>query len=215
MPLTLEAGEDGCRVKFPMVQSANVLRFRTQANVVVPYAWVEGRFRAIAATPFEQGPNGTVKTAGPFRLEPVAEPAGRDLIAAGYPFLYEPIHVAGMADLPHATSSIRLDGLIADAVRISIDGHDFGWTWPREGEWRLVAPLKAGMHRLLLELIPNTFNYRGPHHYYGGDWHLVSPDQITGTRNFADPADAPEFTHVDAWHFRRFELPVSLTVFGA
>ncbi len=214
-PLTLEPVDDGCRAKLPPVQPANVLRFRTEMEISAPYAWVEGRFRATSATPFQEGPGGTVRTEGPFLLEPVAGISGRDLVATGYPFLCKSVLIAGTADLPCAVTSIRFDGLVADAVRVSVDGRDLGWTWPQEGEYRIAAPLTAGTHRLRLELIPNTFNYRGPHHYYRGDAHLVSPDQITGVRNFADPADAPKHTHVNAWHFRRFELPASLTVFGA
>jgi hypothetical protein len=53
------------------------------------------------------------------------------------------------------------------------------------------SPSGTGTHRLRHELVPDTFNGFGPHHYYGGDWHIVSPDQIKGVRNFAGPADAP------------------------
>jgi hypothetical protein len=70
--------------------------------------------------------------------------------------------------------------------------------------------LSAGEHELRVELIPNGYNVFGPHHYYLGDTNVVSPDQFFGKRNFADPADAPEFTHVRRCHFRRFELPHSL-----
>ena len=40
----------------------------------------------------------------------------------------------------------------------------------------------------------------------------VPQDQIKGVRNFADPADAPADTHVPAWHFRRFQLPQSVSL---
>jgi hypothetical protein len=63
-----------------------------------------------------------------------------------------------------------------------------------------------------IELIPNAYNTFGPHHYYNGDWYVVSPDQMRGVRNFADAPGAPESTHVPAWHFRRFRLPHALTL---
>ena len=64
------------------------------------------------------------------------------------------------------------------------------------------------------DLVPNTFNAFGPHHYYGGDWPVVSPDQIKGVRNFADPTDAPPNTHTKTWHFCPFQLPQSISILG-
>jgi len=80
------------------------------------------------------------------------------------------------------------------------------------GEYRFEAPLSPGRHHLGLELIPNGYNFYGPHHYFGGDWFVVSPDQIHGRKNFADPADSPAMTHVPGWHFRRFDLPTGLSL---
>jgi hypothetical protein len=60
--------------------------------------------------------------------------------------------------------------------------------------------------------LPNSFNYYGPHHYYRGDWPVISPGQMRGVRNFADAPDAPARTHVADWHFRKFHLPANAMV---
>ena len=117
-------------------------------------------------------------------------------------------------ELPRETASLRLDGVEADAVRLAVDGRDCGWRWCTIDEFRFAAELSAGAHRIRIELVPNSYNTFGPHHYYGGDWFGVSLDQFTGRRNFADPDDAPPITHVKAWHFRRFQLPEHISVSG-
>ena len=66
--------------------------------------------------------------------------------------------------------------------------------------------LPEGFHRIRLRLIPNAFNTYGLHDYYQGDRHLTSPAQYTGKKNFADAADAPDFTHVPLWHLVRFGI---------
>ena len=106
------------------------------------------------------------------------------------------------------------DGTVIRQHEAVMDGLDHGWSWRREGGCSFAAELSPGTHELRLELVPNGYNSCGPHHYYGGDWFVVSPDQMKGIRNFADPPDAPADTHVGAWHFRRFHLPTSVTFVG-
>jgi hypothetical protein len=108
--------------------------------------------------------------------------------------------------------SLRLDGADASAVRLAVDDRDLGWTWRTDGEIRFALSLAAGTHRLRIELLPNSYNAFGPHHYYNGDWFVVSPDQMKGVRNFADAPGAPELTHLTAWHFRRLTLPSTVTL---
>jgi hypothetical protein len=116
--------------------------------------------------------------------------------------------------LPARVSRLRLVGVIADALRLTVDGSSLGWAWPTVGELCFEKTLAAGTHRLHLELVPNTFNTFGPHHYFAGDRHVISPDQFTGKKNFADPADAPAGTLVKTWHFRPFQLPQSISILG-
>jgi hypothetical protein len=97
-----------------------------------------------------------------------------------------------------------------DAMRVWIDDQPAGWAWGPDWRLTLPRPLNAGPHRLRVELIPSTYNHFGPHHYYNGDWHVVSPGQVVGDRNFADAPGAPERTHVPAWHFKPFRLPERL-----
>jgi hypothetical protein len=213
-PLAIVPADDGstAAVDSDLIQPANKLRFRA-ANPKVQrrFVWLRGLFRVMSRAPFVAGPNHTIKTDGPFTLHPARDTIHCDLVADGFPFLREPVWLTDEVTLPNAISSLRLDGLEADAVRLKIGESDFGWAWRVDGKISFAVKLAVGKHRLRLELVPNTFNAFGPHHYYGGDWHIVSPDQIKGVRNFADALDAPVKTHVESWHLRRFAMPRSLT----
>ena len=79
-------------------------------------------------------------------------------------------------------------------------------TWRRHSaKWGAVSALSS-------VLVPSTFNIFGPHHYYNGDWHVVSPGQIIGEKNFADLPDAPNYTLVPEWHFKPLRLPSAVAV---
>jgi hypothetical protein len=213
-PLPLVSSEEGSRASIPRsaVRPSNTLNFQTTCKVDRPFVWIQGTFRVTSFTPFTNGPGETIKTDGPFTLQPISDLAGLDLIAGGFPFLRAPLSALATIELPHNIKSLRLDGVEADAVRLTVDDGNLGWTWRVDDEYRFAVSLPAGIHKLRIELIPNTYNSCGPHHYYGGDWFVVSPDQVKGVRNFADPDDAPALTHVKAWHFRRSQLPRRLYV---
>lgn len=212
--LPLVPSAEGSRATIPgsAVRPCNTLHFQTEEKAERPFAWVQGAFRVSSNTPFNKGPGETIKTDGPFTLAPISNGIGPDLIADGFPFLRASLSAVATVALPRNITSLQLDGVEADAVRLTVDETDLGWTWGVDGAYQLATPLPAGTHRVRIELIPNTYNCCGPHHYYGGDWHVVSPDQIKGVRNFADPDDAPASTHGKAWHFRRYQMPRSLLV---
>jgi hypothetical protein len=212
--LPVISGEEGSTVCLPrpLVRAANVLRFRTARAVVRPFVWLQGAFRVASESRFREGPGNTIQTDGPFALEEGRSGVSHDLVAGGFPFLRNPLLAVAEIVLPEAAAALRLEAVEADAIRFTVDGQGFGWSWHLQAEHRFDAVLSAGKHELRIEMLPNTFNACGPHHYYGGDWFIVSPDQIRGLRNFADPTDAPERTHVAAWHFRRFQLPRAVTL---
>lgn len=206
VPLAITATDEGAVAAVTGVglQPRNRVSFRTVGEVARPFVWVEGRMRVVSATGFGAGPGETIRTQGPFQIEPAAHGLPADLVAGGFPFLRVPLHIETTLELTAPVTRLGFDGVVADAVRLTVDGHDYGWAW---GEARFDLELARGSHTVRLELVPNGYNSYGPHHYYGGDWHVISPDQIKGTKNFADPVDAPGHTHVPGWHFRRFELP--------
>ena len=144
-------------------------------------------------------------------MSPARAAVEPDLIADGFPFQQTSLMTRAEIEFPKDVSTMRLDGVEAEAVRLSVDGRDMGWAWRSHGEIAFAARLPMGKHRVEIELLPNTFNGFGPHHYYLGDWHVVSPDQVKGVRNFADASDAPARTHVAAWHFRPFKLPAGIS----
>jgi hypothetical protein len=212
-PVPLSQGENGMvgRLTISSVKPVNQLHFRYAENVSSPFVWLHGEFRATSRMPFTTGQNGTVATSGPFVLMPPDGARDGDLVQAGFPFLRSPLLAETVFKTIRPANSFQLCGVYADAARVKLDGVDLGWAWgPR---WEITAPVRPGTHVLHLELIPSTYNYFGPHHYFSGDRHVISPDQFTGKKNFADPADAPANTRVAAWHFRRFQLPEQISLF--
>jgi len=212
--LPLESSDEGSvvQVDAATVKGTNEIRFRaTNPKVERPFVWLKGCFRVQSRAPFVPGPNNAIKTEGPFIVNPARTTLEPDLIADGFPFLQNGLVVSAEIEFAREAFALCLDGIEADAVHLSVAGCDLGWAWRTHGEITFTARLPRGKHRLEIRLLPNSFNGFGPHHYYGGDWHVVSPDQIRGIRNFADAADAPARTHVAAWHFRPFKLPAGIS----
>jgi len=214
LPLALENGGDGtcARLAASFAAGEHILRFRCTREKSLPYVWLEGRFAVLSRSPYEAGPNGTIRTAGPFVAAPQVIAPEAELVAAGLPFSALAVVAEAVVTLPEPVSALSFGGVTADALRASLDGRSLGWAWGPD--WKLPPgqTIAAGEHRLRIELIPSTFNHFGPHHYYGGDWHVVSGDQMVGVKNFADPDDAPSPTHIAAWHFKPLRLPRSLIV---
>jgi hypothetical protein len=148
-----------------------------------------------------------VRTAGPFFAAAPSLPPAAELVAAGLPFLRALVRAEAVVSLARPVAALAFEGMAADALLLSVDSLPAGWAWGPDWTVALSQPLAAGEHRLGIELIPSTFNYFGPHHYYNGDWHVVSGDQMVGVKNFADLDDAPVPTHVAAWHFKPLRLP--------
>jgi hypothetical protein len=193
------------------IRTANQLRFRCAKNISLPFVWLRGEFCVFSRAKFTAGQNGTIATRGPFFLAPLDGRIGGDLVQAGFPFLHSPLIAETVFKTARAANFIQLGEIKADAARFTLNGVDSGWVWGPD--WKIAVPLKPGTHTLQLELIPNGFNYFGPHHYFAGDRHVISPDQFTGKKNFADPDDAPANTHVAAWHFRPLQLPKSISIY--
>ncbi|HEY1719186.1 MAG TPA: hypothetical protein VGH42_12960 [Verrucomicrobiae bacterium] len=192
------------------IKSINKLHFHCVENVTSPFVWLRGKFRVFSRAKFTAGQNGTIATRGPFFLAPLDGRIDGDLVQAGFPFLNSPLIAETVFKTARATNFIQLDEIRADAARVTLDGADLGWVWGPD--WKIAAKIKKGIHTLQLELIPNGFNYFGPHHYFAGDHHVISPDQFTGKKNFADADDAPKNTRVKAWHFRPLQLPQSISI---
>jgi hypothetical protein len=208
-PLPLTVGDDGALATPPPLGTGeHTLRFRTVREFAAkPFVWLKGPFTLQSRADYTPGPHGALRTAGPFvaGIKAVA-PAG-ELAAAGFPFLYRPLVAESAFTLAAPALALSFPGTVGDAVRVTIDGRPAGWAWGPVWRLALPQPLAAGLHRLQVELVPSTFNHFGPHHYYNGDWHVVSPGQIIGEKNFADLPDAPDRTHVPEWHFKPFRLP--------
>lgn len=213
-PLKLETIYDGVIARpGPLGTGEHKLRLRTARSVPgKPFVWLKGAFTVRSRTPFTPGPNRTQRTAGPFVAEVKAPPASVELTEGGFPFLQQPLVAETTITLAAPARALRFGGIKGDAIRVAVDGQAAGWIWGPDWELTLPAPLIAGSHRLRLELVPSTYNHFGPHHYYNGDWHVVSPGQVVGDKNFADAPDAANFTHIPEWHFKPLRLPTAVSV---
>jgi hypothetical protein len=213
-PLKLTTVYDGMTATPPALGAGeHTLRFRTVREFPAkPYLWLKGAFTVQSRALYTPGPNRTIRTAGPFvaGIEPAV--VSGELVAAGFPFLHDPLVAESTFTLAQPAQALRLAGALGDAARVAIDGQPAGWAWGPDWTLPLKSPLSAGPHRLRLELVPSTFNTFGPHHYYNGDWHVVSPGQIVGEKNFADLPDAPNHLLVPEWHFKPLQLPKALAV---
>jgi hypothetical protein len=211
-PLTLEVSYDGTLARVgPLGTGEHRLRFRTAREFPgKPCVWLKGSFTLQSLTPYSAGPNRTLRTAGPFVAGAKAPSPAGELVAGGFAFLHRPLAAETTFSLAAPASTLRFTGVSGDAVRVHLDGRAAGWAWGPDWQLTLAAPLAAGPHRLSLELVPSTFNHFGPHHYYNGDWHVVSPGQVLGEKNFADLPDAPNATHVPEWHFKPLRLPAGV-----
>lgn len=208
------------------------LRFRLRAPLpagTVPRVWVAGVFRVRGE--FRACDGAVSSFEGPFRLGAATEELDRELVEAGFPFLFEPLELVADVAVPLGADTLTLTGGVADAAGISIDDGPMRWRWPDSGSESNPSPAlassgsagtsgwsvpldAAGPVRVRLLLTPSSFNRYGPHHHYVGDPVVVSPAQMQGERNYADLDDAPERTHVSAWWVRRLVLPEA-AVFGA
>lgn len=147
-----------------------------------PFVWLKGPFTLHSAAPYGPGPNRTLRTAGPFTASLTALDPTAELVAAGLPFLHQPLCAETTFTLPQPTSSLRFTGGQADALHLMLDDRVHGWIWGPDWTLTLPQPLAAGPHRLSVALVPSTYNHFGPHHYYHGDWHIVSPGQVIGEK---------------------------------
>ena len=211
-PASLLQTENGTvgRLTQSQFKPLNMLRFRYTKEVSLPFVWLHGEFRVISRAPFTIGQHGTVATLGPFILAPTAGVVDGDLVQTGFPFLRSSLIVETIFETTRPANSLQLCGSKADAARFTLDDVNSSWVWGPD--WKITTPLKPGTHTLRLELIPSSYNYFGPNHYFAGDRHVISPDQFTGKKNFADPVDAPANTHIAAWHFHPLQLPKSISI---
>ncbi len=212
-PLAAMPGYDGTFATLPALTTGeHTLQFGTVREVPgVPFVWLKGPFTLTSATPYAAGPNGTLRTDGPFvATTHVIDPA-TELAAAGLPFAHSPITADSTFTLTAPAPTVAFPDTQGDALEVTLDDGAPQWIWGPDWTMSLAAPLAAGARRLRVRLVPSTFNHFGPHHYYDGDWPIVSPDQVVGRKNFADAPDAPDHTHVPQWHFKPVRLPSAVS----
>lgn len=213
-PLATAAGYDGIFTTLPVLaEGEHTLQFKTVREVPgMPFVWIKGQFTLRSQTPFTLGPNGTQRTDGPFVANTSAIDPAAELTAAGLPFAHTAIAAETTLTLSTPAATLAFPDTLADAMEIQIDDQPPQWVWGPDWQLTLATPLTDGSHHIRAQLVPSTYNHFGPHHYYNGDWHVVSPDQVIGRKNFADTPDAPAQTHVRQWHFKPLQLPTSVHI---
>lgn len=168
-----------------------------------PFAFVEGMFLVKNELPYVSADRRQWWAEDRFYLAPMQGDIDcTDLSSAGFPFCRNGVEVTALR-YADGQGQLQLGHPDADAALVQT-GSTVQWVWGED--WRVKTDLPEDFHQVRLRLIPSTFNTYGPHHYYQGDRHLTSPAQYTGEKNFADAADAPDFTHVPQWHLMRFGI---------
>ncbi len=117
--------------------------------------------RMMSASPFEDGPAGTLRTAGPFRQEAYAPPDPADLIRCGFPFAAEPVVVEAALELPALRPGmvLHLPDCRAAAAGIVIDGALLGWAWSPSWRVTVETPIQPGRHVIQIRLAPSGLNF--------------------------------------------------------
>lgn len=180
-----------------------------------PFVFLKGSFLVKSETGYQEKDGRQLYTRGNFFLTAKNAAVCADrLVESGFPFQKQPVVLRKRVMLPEGAEYLKLTGFFAAAARVRLDDNAPVWVF---GENELVElPRESGRRSCLIcaELYPSTYNMYGPHHHRDGDRHLVSPDQYSGKKNFADFNDSPERTLVDGWHFVKFGLGKEILFYG-
>lgn len=172
-----------------------------------PLVFLQGDFLVKNKEQFLAHGKRQVKCKGSFYLVSFAPESidCKKLVETGFPFMRDPVTVESRFLIgSDGKCRVGAQGTIyAEAAKIMVDGCEKGYVWGPD--WT-VYDLEPGLHTITLELIPSTYNTYGPHHYYQGDFHIISPAQYAGEKNFADAPDAPPDTRSEEWHFVKFGI---------
>jgi hypothetical protein len=144
-----------------MLGTDNLLEFRTErqpAGVAdpetrdAPFVGLIGDFRVLhdeAGTPL---------------LAEAAPLAGPDLAAGGYAYVHRPVTAAGVF---HTHQTYKVDSLqllhpLGAALRLAIDGVDYGWTWGPDWAVHGLRRVPPGEHDIEISLAPSADHYYAP-----------------------------------------------------
>ncbi|ROR23433.1 hypothetical protein EDD66_11440 [Mobilisporobacter senegalensis] len=178
-----------------------------------PFVYVRGDFLVLSETDYEIRRKREIITPGPFYLSGTkAKITNENFIKSGYPFLGTNITLRkefSNTDILPA-GSLRILGVYADLLKINIDGK---CCFIYDKDWSIPLEIIPGQHVLEVTCYPSTYNTYGPHHYLGGDYKVISPDQYKGVKNFADPSHFPTKTLSDNYSFVRFGIEKDLAAY--
>ena len=171
-----------------------------------PFAFLEGSFLVKNSGPYEEIDHRQLRSTGFFYLEApdhTDDVNCRDLITAGFPFCRSGACLSARRYID-PQGRLRIPEVNADCAFVKIQGKAAGAVWGPE--WVLDTGLPEGIYDVELELIPSTFNTYGPHHHRDGDRPLISPDQYSGIKNFADHPEAPSCTLISEWYLVKWGI---------
>ena len=178
----------------------------------MPFAFLEGNFLVKNSEAYEEMDHRQLRSTGSFYLEAMENRNAidcNDLITSGFPFCRSGAILSARRYIS-PQGKLQIPEVEADCAFVNIQGNAAGAVWGPE--WVLDTGLPEGIYDVEIELIPSTFNTYGPHHYWEGDRHLISPDQYRGKKNFADRPDAPVHTLIPEWHLIKWGLKNKVTV---
>lgn len=156
----------------------------------------------------EFGDGRQIECEGKFIIDNIHK-LGVDLIRSGLPYCIEPVEAFKTLrvkdDIKDAV--LEFDLSRTDAMEIKLEDGRGAWLYGDNNSIEIGDAFAGEEYRIACAFFPSTFNCYGPHRYYKGDRHIISPCQYSGIKNFADESDAPEFTLDDKLKFVKWELP--------
>jgi hypothetical protein len=163
-PLAMDAvgGVQVAVISGEMLSTDNLLEFDTERQPaadaaepedrVEPFVGLIGDFRVLH------------DEAGRPELAEAAPLDGPDLAAGGYAYVHRPVVAAGVF---HTHQTYRVDALqllhpLGAALRLAIDGVDYGWTWGPDWTVTGLRRVPPGEHDIEIALAPAADHYYAP-----------------------------------------------------
>lgn len=170
-----------------------------------PFCWLQGQFLVLAA--MDDRKNGITRTAEVhLSLWNSQNINSESLGKNGLPFRFAPVRLEKSIEVPadRVNQLIHFDSLSCDGIEVELSGKKH-FLWKGKDAPEIQAG-KSGRINLKAKVYPSTFNANGPHHYLFGDYKVISPAQIEGDKNFADPLNAPQKTNSENMGFKDYGI---------
>lgn len=178
-----------------------------------PFLYIRGRFLVYSTGTYETKGRRELVTSGPFYLSGAVEKVKcENFIESGFPFTGTEVTISKEFTNTEVLlpDCLKVSGVSADMLKVRVDDK---CAFIHGSDWSIPFEIGPGHHELEVTCYPSTYNTYGPHHYLGGDYKIISPDQYEGIKNFADPVRFPKKTLKESWNFVKFGIEKELQAY--